>query len=328
MAQMNHQQRVGAVAALGFSNRQARFLVTVALHSGYCLRRQYEAFAGVRYGKNVRAFLDNLVTRGLAERFAGRADRGHLYHLHGRALYRAIGEGESRNRRAASPALIARKLMLLDTVIRRPDVAWFATERDKVALLVERLHVPLNVLPSRAAASSASGTSTRHFLYKLPIFLPVDSPTPHFVYLATDGSPDAFAAFLRDHSTLLPCVPTWAVVVVGPAEWPGLQVVFDRFAAALAAPARYDDLEWFFERRQLVDRGNLTQVSVWDLRRYRDLRQRFDSPVHDAMYADWLTTGRISTAPPASPTGDSHGTLVTDVLPFAYEQFGSLPGVA
>ena len=31
---------------------------------------------------------------------------------------------------------------------------------------------------------------------------------------------------------------------------------------------------------------------------------------------------------PGSPTGDSHGTLVTDVLPFSSEQFGSLPGVA
>jgi hypothetical protein len=107
-----------------------------------------------------------------------------------------------------------------------------------------------------------------------------------------------------------------------------LQGLFDRFAASLAAPVEPDDMQWFFERRLLVDRGDLAQVSVWDLRRYRDLRQRFDSPVHDARYADWLTTGRISTAPPGSPTGDSHGILVTDVLPFAYEQFGSLPGVA
>jgi len=68
---------------------------------------------------------------------------------------------------------------------------------------------------------------------------------------------------------------------------------------------------------------------VWDLRRYRDLPQRFDSLVHHSMYADWLATGRILTTAmtPGSPTGDSHGTLVTDVLPFSYEQFRSLPGV-
>jgi hypothetical protein len=48
------------------------------------------------------------------------------------------------------------------------------------------------------------------------------------------------------------------------------------------------------------------------------------------MYADWLATPRISTRAmtPGSPPADSHGTRVTDVLPFSYDQFGSLPGVA
>jgi hypothetical protein len=325
---MTLSPRVDAVVGLGFTHRQASFLVAVALHSGYCLRRQYEAFAGVRYGKNVRLFLDGLVTRGLAERFAGRADRGHVYHVHGRALYRAMGEVDHRNRRAAGPALIARKLMLLDAVIRRPDVAWFATEREKIALFVERLRVPVSIFPAQIATPATNGAQTRYFVHRLPVFLSLDSLTPHFVYLSTDGSPETFAGFLRDHKTLLRYVPRWTVVVVGRTEWPGLRTVFDRFTASLAAPATPDELRWFFERRQLVERGDLTQVSVWDLRRYRDLRQRFDSPVHQAMYTDWVTTGRLSTTTPGSSTGDSHGTMVTDVLPFAYEQFGSLPGVA
>lgn len=84
------QERVDAVEALGFTTRQASFLTLVTLHSGYRLRRQYAAFAGVRYGKNVRDFLDSLVTRQLATRFTIRADRGHLYHLQARALYRAV----------------------------------------------------------------------------------------------------------------------------------------------------------------------------------------------------------------------------------------------
>jgi hypothetical protein len=58
------------------------------------------------------------------------------------------------------------------------------------------------------------------------------------------------------------------------------------------------------------------------------LRQRFDSPAHERLYTEWLTTGEIEVTTPGSPTGDSIGTLTTDVLPFAYEQFGSLPGVA
>jgi hypothetical protein len=115
---MTLDDRVPALAFLGLTPRQTRFIALVALHSGYCLRRQYLTFAGLRYGKNVRAFLDGLVDRGLATRFAYRRDRGHLYHLCARSIYRAIDQEDNRNRRHTSPALIARKLMVLDHVLR------------------------------------------------------------------------------------------------------------------------------------------------------------------------------------------------------------------
>ena len=38
---MTFDARVGGVKAFGFTDRQAAFLTTVALHSGYCVRRQY-----------------------------------------------------------------------------------------------------------------------------------------------------------------------------------------------------------------------------------------------------------------------------------------------
>ncbi len=38
-------ERVQAVAAFGFTERQARFLVTVLVHSGVFIERQYRAFA-------------------------------------------------------------------------------------------------------------------------------------------------------------------------------------------------------------------------------------------------------------------------------------------
>ena len=124
---MTFEDRVVALEPLGFTPRQTRFIVLVALHSGYCLRRQYATFAGIRYGKNVRDFLDDLVARGFAARFTQRADRGHLYHLHARSLYQALGQAENRNRRAASAALIARKIMVLDYVLSQPEVACAST---------------------------------------------------------------------------------------------------------------------------------------------------------------------------------------------------------
>ena len=43
---MTFEERVVAVAQLGFTERQARFLVHVMLFGGLCLPRQYARFNG------------------------------------------------------------------------------------------------------------------------------------------------------------------------------------------------------------------------------------------------------------------------------------------
>ena len=48
---MTAAERIQAVTAFGFTERQARFLVTAMLHAGVCLGRQYCAFAGIRRGQ-------------------------------------------------------------------------------------------------------------------------------------------------------------------------------------------------------------------------------------------------------------------------------------
>jgi hypothetical protein len=48
---MTFEDRVKAVAAFGVTERQARFLVTVLLHAGVCVPRQYARFAGIAYGQ-------------------------------------------------------------------------------------------------------------------------------------------------------------------------------------------------------------------------------------------------------------------------------------
>jgi hypothetical protein len=162
---MTFDDRVRALEPFGFTPRQTRFIAAVALHSGYCLRRQYSAFAGVACGKNVSDFLDTLVARGLAERFTQRADRGLIYHLHARPIYRALGEDDNRNRRHASAALIARKIMVLDFVLGHPEVEGLASERDKVELFAERCGVSLANLPQRVfpASRPAAASTTRYF---------------------------------------------------------------------------------------------------------------------------------------------------------------------
>ena len=61
---MTAEQRLGAITELGFTERQARFLVTVMLHAGVCVPRQYARFAGTAYGHNVTKFFYKLTERG------------------------------------------------------------------------------------------------------------------------------------------------------------------------------------------------------------------------------------------------------------------------
>jgi hypothetical protein len=334
---MTFDDRVRALEPFGFTPRQTRFIATVALHSGYCLRRQYSAFAGVRYGKNVCDFLETLVERQLAQRFTQRADRGLIYHLQARPIYRALGEDGNRNRREASAALIARKIMVLDYVLGQQEIDWLATERDKVDLFAERCGVPLADLPQvlfTAAKPGAVGT-TRYFTHKLPVAVAGDPPGAYFVYLAIDGTGRGFEQFLADHAPLFAWLPAWTVVAIGssPAALSACAAVFSSAVQqpTTTSPASADDLRSFLTTRRMVDQGNLAQLSVSAIDRYRSLRERFSSARFDALYSDWCKRGESALAAYAAVNGRpsrSVGQLVTDLLKFDYSQFGSLPGVA
>ena len=94
---MQSQESIAAVVNLGFTERQARFLVLVMQYSGVCLLRQYSAFAAIVHGQKTRKFFAKLVRRRFATAYTCRHNRGRVYHVHHKALYRAIGETDSRH---------------------------------------------------------------------------------------------------------------------------------------------------------------------------------------------------------------------------------------
>jgi hypothetical protein len=291
---MTSAERVAAVQALGFDARQAAFLTAVAIHSGYCLRRQYAAFSALRCGKSVRDFLERLVEQQLADRVTFRADRGAIYHLFGRRLYQAIGQEKSRNRRHAGPPVIARRLMLLDFVMAQPGADWYATEADTTALFVTRLGVPESVLPKRL---------------QLPIFLRGVSASVNFVCLVTDSQASAIEAFIRDHKPLLRHLSDWtlsAAILQGVATDRACEAAYSRaLAAASMMSVSKEDLDWFTDTRPHVVSGDLRSLGIDDLSRYR----------------------RLSTALGSRLETTSVRPLVVHHLLHSYAQFGSFAGV-
>ena len=76
-------ERMEAIAAFGFTERQARFLLNVLLHSGVFVERQYCSFAGIVHGQKSTDFLKALVERRFATPITtGKLHRGRMFHVH------------------------------------------------------------------------------------------------------------------------------------------------------------------------------------------------------------------------------------------------------
>jgi len=78
-------ERVHAVAEKGFTERQAGFLVTVMLHSGVCVRRQYCLYARIAHGQKDHDFFASLLAKKRATSYAAAKGRS------GFTCYRAFG---------------------------------------------------------------------------------------------------------------------------------------------------------------------------------------------------------------------------------------------
>jgi len=120
--------------ALGFTPRQARFLMLVLEHSAVCLPRQYRAFTGIAHGRQTHPSFQKLTAGGLATTDLTKpAHAGRTCHLQYRPWYRLFGEPDHRHRRPSSVGRAVERLMVLDGVLAEPDVTWLGLVRDKVA---------------------------------------------------------------------------------------------------------------------------------------------------------------------------------------------------
>ena len=153
---------------MGFTERQARFLVTAILHSGVCVPRQYARFAGIVHGQKTRKFFAKLVRLEYASMHDCRHNRAVLYHLDNRRLYRAVGDAESRLRRPLTLGQAVHRLMVLDAIVEDPDLVWLATAEEKAAHLKALTRIDQLMLP-HVTAGEGERRVTRYFPERLPI---------------------------------------------------------------------------------------------------------------------------------------------------------------
>jgi hypothetical protein len=252
--------------------------------------------------------------------------------VHGKALYRVIGEPNNRNRKPVTLARAVERLMLLDNVIAEPKLRWLGSEREKVQYFERRTTLRVNELPSLSFGSAPKQT-VRYFPDKLPIGITDDQRTHLFLYLVTRETPVDFRAFLHRHGELFRALPDWELRLLVPAHLTESTSLFEAAARQeLGMPLRLDDvneLAWFFRQRRTADGGG----RIADPERFRAVSRRFHAPRYRALYRAWRKEGDVLLHATVSRVlSDAlerrSGRITTRELSHSYQHLAPLVGSA
>jgi hypothetical protein len=290
---MNFDERVQAVAKKGFTERQARFLTTVMLHTGVCVPRQYARFCGIVYGEKTRKIFAKLVRLHYASMYDCRHNRARIYHLDQRALYAVIGDADSRLRKPVTLNHAIQHLMVLDAIVEDPDLVWLGTADEKAAHLLALTRMAETDLP-HATVGDGDRRRVRYFPDRLPIGVHL-AGRGVVVYVVTDPWLDEFRVFLERHAALLRALPAWTLRIVVPPQFPDIaqrakQVVGNQLLAPLRAET-LDELRWYFDQL----RAQPTQSRGGDLDgRFYRARDAFSAPRFKALYKAWRQNGEAA----------------------------------
>lgn len=335
---MTNDERICGLETCGYTRRQAAFLSTVALHSGYFLRRQYHTFLGQKPGANA----ERLIQRGLARghlRIHGSANRTLIYHLAARPLYELLAEENNPNQRWRQPFSIKLKLMGLDFVLAHPQYRYLATEEDKLGFFCGTLGLDRNRLFAREYHSRhlEGPTRIRYFADQFPIFVADSSPNSRSVVSLcyVDGArakPAGFETYLKHYQDLFSILSSFEVVYVASDQQ--MFVKAERmFARRFHVPAAHLDevrilpgLEEHFRIREQFELPGNRCLDQLGLDRFRDELQQYRGPQFEALYQQWKAKRNAGSSVDPGTTGSRPGFRFWRAAD-EYRLFGDLTSV-
>ena len=292
------QDQVERIAALGYTESEARFLYIVATHSGYFTMRQFNAFADVSRGKRSMSFAQKLLKYGHANvRDYLRA--GCVFHLFSRLIYGPIDKDNVRNRRRHSFAYIRTRLVQMDFLLENPEFDFLETETEKIALFCEALAVPRDVLPAKVYESNTGSKPTvRYFVDKFPLFLgsPISGTSPVVTFAYVDsgcGTLWGFVAHLAAYQGLFRHLERFRLLYVAPRTAP-FRRAEERFRSTIQRPLESDvssELLRYFEIRRKWENHEYVVPVASDFEFLNEARQRFHGERFDALYRAWIAGG-------------------------------------
>jgi hypothetical protein len=315
-----------------FTERQARFLILVMRHSGVCMLRQYSTFAGIVHGQKTCKFFHKLVSRRHASTYACAHHRARIYHVHDKALYRAIGMPDHYHRRPVTLSRAIERLMLLDDALANAELTWLVTDAEKTAHFGHLNSSSAEVLP-RTFVRRGNAETPQYFPDKLPIGIARDGRIV-LVYLFTQSGDASLRRFLHRHAPLLRALRAWTLRVLFPKEVAGAvdscqRAVRTELASPLR-PAVVDELRWYFEELKAASPIEHRSTTV---ARFDRAHRAFAAPRFGLVYRAWLRDGEFALEGVASNAIDDaltngDGRLECAMLKLRYCHLANLAGTS
>jgi len=212
---------IDTIQHLGYSEREAAFLYTVAVYSGYFLRRQFNLFVQRERGAIATQFLRKARRRGHIREIQCELGRS-LYQLHAKSLYRIVSQEDSQNRRAKGTREIRRRLIMLDYVLAHLGKEEFLDSELSRRTFFARLGMKPEILTSAAEFGDLMPVTVRRTEYRSTIY---------FAFIDEGHRSTAkFERFLRTHDRLLCSLIDFAVIYVAttPRNFEHAQRLFER----------------------------------------------------------------------------------------------------
>jgi hypothetical protein len=294
------QQHIERIAALGYTESEARFLYMVAAHSGYFTLRHFNAFAGVHRGKRSMTFAQKLLKHGHAT-MRDYMGSGSVFHLFSRLIYGPIEKDNVCNRRRHSFDYIRTRLVQMDFLLENLEHDFLESESEKVSLFCESLAVPKDVLPAKVYEGGARSHPTVHyFVDKFPLFLasPLSGAPPLVTFGFVDsgaGNPWSFVAYLAAYQGLFHQLKSFRLLYIAP-RTTGFRRAENRFRSSVKQPLESDvsgELLRYFEIRRKWEKHEYIVPVTEDFEFLNDARRRFHDERFEGLYQGW-TEGRIT----------------------------------
>ena len=303
--------RLAALRAYGYTDRESRFLYLVATHSGYFLANHFVRFIQSGHGWAVNAFITKALEKRHVRHEPHSSAGAKRYHLYARVLYRAIGKEHSRNRKRHTVRWINVKLYALRFVLDHLSFEYLEEEPDKVDYFVNTHELSEALLPARTYAPKNSSTKepvTRYFVDRFPLFLTEES-TPVFTFIdERETTTEAFRTHVLQHLALLRALPVPSkMIFVSPVrhKFKDAERLFSRLISSDSHGVIDHELLNYFDLRHRWEADDLKGFNKDMFRQRIDGEKRYSTPYYEDLYQKWLA-GHTEATP------NAHGKHTTN----------------